>query len=322
MEIVNSLWVEKYRPKTVEDIIMPEDYLEKFKGYISKNELSNLLLYGPPGGGKTTLARILTSKNGLIQNYEDNVLAINGSAKETRGINFTNEVVEPFLKIPPAGNDRYKIIFIDEADYLTDASFHSFRGIIEKYSSYGRFIFTCNYISKIPEAVQSRLTDYKLKQVSEEFVFNHVKDILKKEKIKYKEDDIKFLINNLYPDIRKIVDRTQKFSANGELKINKDITLSKEKLIISLFSEIIDAIKNKQNQKISGFINQILSTINDYDIDFREIYTKIFFKKEIPVPVKVVVNKYTNTHNNCLVDSMHFMSMIFESINTLQQFHK
>ena len=322
MDLANSLWIEKYRPKVLEDIVMPDNYREEFKTCWSKMEIPNLLLYGPPGGGKTTLARIVVSKNGFLKNPNDNLLELNGSAKESRGINFVSETIEPFLKIPPANPDKYKFVFIDEADYLTDQSIHSLRGIIEKYIAYGRFIFTCNYVSKLPEAILSRFQEYKFKQVSEEYVYKYSKNILDNENVTFKEDDLKFIIDNLYPDIRKIVGKLQRLSVEGKLVVNKDIALTKENLIVGCVAEIVDHVKNKENHKIGKVINTILDTLNEQDVDYREVYTKIFNKKEIPVPFKIIVNKYTNSHTNCLVDVQHFMAMVFEGIQGLQNYQK
>lgn len=323
MEIVNALWVEKYRPKKLEDLVLPENYRLDFEKCIKNRNIGNLIFAGPPGSGKTTIARILASKHGVLNHKSDNLLEINGSSKESRGINFVDSVIEPFLKIPPAGKDPFKIIFIDEADALTDASFKSLRGIIEAAHEQNRFIFTCNYLSKIPDPVQSRFQTYIFKQMPVEFVVEFYKKILDTEKIKYSDEDVKFIIDGVYPDVRKGIQILQQNSHSGTLKINKSLSLTNEKAIIGSVIEIINYIKNDETQKINKSVNDILSVItNEYDLDFRSIYSSLFYKNEVPVNVKIIVNKYTNSHGDCLIPSMHFMAMIFEIIKSLQEYKK
>jgi DNA polymerase III delta prime subunit len=319
MEIVNTLWVEKYRPKEIKDLVLPDEYRKEFEKFIERRDIPGLLLAGPPGSGKSTLARILTSKYGIMNNPNDNLLEINGSAKETRGISFVQDVIEPFLKVPPI-IDKYKIVFIDEGDYLTDASFNSLRNVIEKYSKYCRFIFTCNYISKIPEPIQSRLETYMFKQFPIEFVVNYGKNILDKESVKYSEVDLKYICESLYPDVRKVTNSLQRCSMSGELKVNKDVVLSNEKVLLSNVVEIINFTVKKENSKIGKILTSVVEILNEQDLDFRNIYQALFFMKEIPIPAKIVVNKFSISHNDCLIPSMHFMAMIFEIIKSLQEY--
>ena len=234
MEIVNALWVEKYRPKKLEDLVLPESQKLDFEKCIHNRSIGNLIFAGPPGSGKTTIARILASKRGVLNHPSDNLLEMNGSSKESRGINFVDSVIEPFLKIPPAGRDTFKIVFIDEADFLTDASFKSLRGIIESAHEQNRFIFTCNYLSKIPDPVQSRFQTYIFKQMPIDFVVEYYKKILNAENIKYNEEDIRFVIDGVYPDVRKGVQILQQNSHSGTLKINKNLSLTNEKSIVGL----------------------------------------------------------------------------------------
>lgn len=322
MNILNSLWVEKYRPKKLEELILPEDYRIIFEKSIEKKDIANFLFYGSPGGGKTALARILSSKNGVLLNANDNLLEINGSSKEGKSINCVQDIIEPFLKIPPAGSDKNKIVFIDEADFMTSHSFHSLRHIIEKYSSYGRFIITCNYMSKIPEAIQSRFQSFIFKQLPLDFVISYCVNILKNEEIKYIDDDIKYVVKSLFPDIRRIVNTLQKCSASGKLMVTSEAVLTTEKIVISSFIDIISAIKDGQKQKINKFVSIIIEQLNKTDLEYRSIYSDLFKRKQIPVPVKIVVNKYANNHGDCLVPAMHFSAMIFESIKALGDYGK
>jgi DNA polymerase III delta prime subunit len=320
VEIINSLWVEKFRPKKLEDLVLPENYKKDFNECIKRRFIPNILLSGGPGSGKTALTRIICSKEGIIQNREDNVLELNGSARESRNIGYVSEVIEPYLKIPPAKPDLYKIVFIDEFDYYTDAAFSSLRGIIEKYSAHARFIFTCNYVSKIPEAIQSRCQHYVFKQMPIEFVIEYCKGILVAEKINFEDKDLKFIIDNLYPDIRRIVNTLQRSSLSGKLITDRSISLSSEKIIISNVVEIISFIQSGEDHKINNIINNLVKMLGELDLDFRTIYTDLFFRTEVPTNAKIIINKYSNSHVDCLLPNMHFLSCTFEIIQGLQKY--
>jgi len=320
VELANSLWVEKYRPKKISELVLPDQYVEDFNICIQKQEISHFLFSGSPGSGKTCVAQILCSKEGIIQNKNDNVLEVDGSAKASRGITFVEDVIEQYLKIPPAPPDKYKIVFIDEADQLTDSAFKSLRHIMEKYSRHSRFILTCNYVSKIEDAVQSRCQHYIFKQMPVEFVINYGKTILESEKISFDEKDLKFAVDQLYPDIRKIIGTLQKCSQTGKLKTDKNSVLSTEKTIISGIIEMIGFIQAGQDHKINAIINNIVQLVGDMDLDYRAIYTDLFFRETVPTVAKILINKYSNGHADCLLPHQHFMAMVFEIIQGLQKY--
>jgi replication factor C small subunit len=321
-EVLDSMWNEKYRPKTLDELSLPERYNQDFRRIIEKGSLPNLLFSGPPGGGKTTLALILCSKNGVLFNKNDNLLMANGSSKKGRSINFVDQVVEPFLKHPPAG-DKYKVVFMDEADNITPDAYDSWRGIIEKYhKEYGRFIWTGNYISKIPGPVQSRFTPYVFQQIPKEQVLEYCKSILKSEQIDHVDKDVNFIINQLYPDVRRIVNILQRCSWEGKLVVDRDAIITNERVLISNVVEIVSLIEKSEDNKIGPVINKMVEILASQDVEFRNIYTELFFMKKIPAPVKITVNKYSNSHQGCLIPHMHFMAMVFEIIKVLQDYRK
>jgi len=320
VDLLESIWVDKYRPKTINDVVFSGDQKQDFIKYVANREIPHICLYGPPGGGKTTIAMILSSKDGILNNPKDNLMEINGSAKNTRGIGFVEDTIVPYLKLPPIG-DKHKILFIDEADYLTDSAFHALRQPIERFSPTTRFILTCNYISKIPDALQSRFLCYEFKQMPLDYVFDHCKMILENEKVEFEDKNIKYVISNLYPDIRRIVNTMQRCSNSGILKVNKDAVLTSEKLIVASIIEITTAIQQKQMGSIGKNIEAILKIVEKKDVEYRSLYSTLFFTKGIVAPAKVIINKYTNSHSDCLVPSMHFISLVFDIIKCLKEFY-
>jgi len=320
MDLLNTLWVERYRPKKLDEMVLQDSDRSDFETFIANRDIPVLLLYGPPGGGKTAIAQILSSPLGVLKNPRENLLTINGSGQSTRGIGFVEGTIEPFLKIPPDGTDKNKIVFIDESDNLTRDAMLSLRNIIEKYSEYGRFIFTCNHLSKMEDAITSRSQLYEFRRMPIEYIASFATKIMDNEKIKYSEEDLKYICESLYPDIRRIVNTLQKNSMSGELKIDKSAILTTERKIITSILEIINFINSNQKNKIGNIISEIIKLLNERDIEYKRIYEDLFFRKEIPPNCKIAINKYSNDHQTCLVPSMHFMALVFEMINNLTKY--
>ena len=175
-------------------------------------------------------------------------------------------------------------------------------------------LFNCNYLSRIPGPVQSRFTQYKFQQIPKEFVLDYCRKILEAENIEYEIKDVQFAIDNLYPDVRQIISTIAKCSLQGSLNISEDAVKTKEKKLLGMLLQIIGFIEKGENAKIGRMVAGLIEELKEEDFEYRNLYETLFFKDKFPLQAKVVVNKYSNSHQNSLVPSMHFMSMVFEMI--------
>jgi len=253
----NSLFVEKYRSKTLEDYIGNEQLKSIVAQYIEKNDLQNLLLYGTPGTGKTTLAKL------IVNNFNCDFLYINAS--DERGIDTIRDKVQGFAS--SASFKPIKIIILDEADFLTIQTQASLRNIIETYSRTTRFILTCNYLERIIDPLQSRCQVLKITPPSKKEVAKHIAIILDKEEINYELEDLVLVVNKHYPDVRKILNTCQVNTVDSTLKVDKTVLTGgyKDGLLKELKSPTKPSFKN---------IRQILADSN-LD-DFEEIYRFLY----------------------------------------------
>jgi DNA polymerase III delta prime subunit len=259
----NSLFVEKYRSKTLEDYIGNEQLKSIVAQYIKKNDLQNLLLYGTPGTGKTTLAKL------IVNNFDCDFLYINAS--DERGIDTIRDKVQGFAS--SASFKPIKIIILDEADFLTIQAQASLRNIIETYSRTTRFILTCNYLERIIDPLQSRCQVLKITPPSKKEVAKHIAGILDKEDIHYTLDDLALVVNKHYPDVRKILNTCQVNTVDGGAN---DLYLKIDKTILSSNSYKDGVLKELKSPTKSSFknIRQILADSN-LD-DFEEIYRFLY----------------------------------------------
>lgn len=304
------LWVEKYRPRKLEDLVLPKETEESIKKYLESGEIPNLLFVGPPGSGKTTLARVILD---LIYQTPDDFIVLNGS--DTRGIATVRDVVVGFLSTPVIDSrHKQKCVFIDEFDGFTNDAFKSLRHTIEKYSKTGRFLCTANYVFKIPDPILSRFQVYTFDRIPTSFARDYCKRILESENVKYDPNDIELLVANLYPDIRKMVQVLQQFSIDGELKhLTADKIQGIEKKIVALICESIISAQQGKRSIVDKTLSFLVNELTDYNVNYAQLYHDLFESK-IPVWSKVIINKYANDHMHCLSPKMHFMALVFEVI--------
>ncbi len=263
------LWVEKYRPKTIEDCILPEATKKTFLDFLKKGEVPNLLLAGPAGCGKTTVAKALCNQLGV------DVYVINGS-DEGRFLDTVRNNAKNFASTVSLSSDaKHKVIIIDEADNTTPDVQLLLRASIEEFSSNCRFIFTCNYKNKIIEPLHSRCAVIEFSvnakqkpQLQAEF-FKRLNGILDTERIQSDTKVLIELINKHFPDWRRILNECQRYSVGGQIDSG----------ILAHFSDakVNDLIKNLKEKNFPEVRKWCVNNLdNDPGVLLRRIYDALY----------------------------------------------
>ena len=302
----NSLFVEKYRSKTLDEYVGNEQLKQIVAQYIEKNDLQNLLLYGTPGTGKTTLAKL------IVCNFNCDYLYINAS--DERGIDTIRDKVQGFAS--SASFKPIKIIILDEADFLTIQAQASLRNIIETYSRTTRFILTCNYLERIIDPLQSRCQVLKITPPSKREVAQHVSIILDKEDINYELEDLVLVVNKHYPDVRKILNTCQVNTVDNVLKVDKTVLTGgyKDGLLKELKSPSKDTFKN---------IRQILadSNLDDFEDVYRFLYDTLdeYGKNDLTKATIIIDIENYMYHANFRIDKeINVCALIASILKTIQ----
>jgi len=209
---MKELWVEKYRPKTVDGYVFRDDHQRKqIATWIKDKSIPHLILSGVAGIGKTTLAKILINEIG-IEDYD--VLEINASRQ--RGIDVIRDTITNFVSMIPFG--PFKVVLLDEADFLTPEAQATMRGVMEEYHHTARFILTCNYPNRIIPALHSRCQGFHVERTDQTEYTARVATILVEENIEFDLDTLDMYVKVAYPDLRKCIQLVQQNSTEGKLE--------------------------------------------------------------------------------------------------------
>jgi replication factor C small subunit len=224
--VFDSLWVEKYRPKKLEDVVLDPGIRNTFEEYIRNGDIPNLLFSGKPGTGKTTIAKI------LLHTLNADTMIMNSSSD--RGIDVVRNKFTNFMAI--RGSHKWRIILCEEADGLTPEAQQAMRNVMEECAGRGRCILTCNYLNKIIEPIRSRCQFIEFKEVPRKACFKQLQGILGQEKVKHDTDTVLGLVDAYYPDMRAMINAMQLSTTGKVLKeIRED--LNENILVMKLIKE-------------------------------------------------------------------------------------
>jgi DNA polymerase III delta prime subunit len=260
------LWVEKYRPKTIEDCILPDALKETFQEFVKRKEIPNLLLSGTAGVGKTTVAKALCNEVGC------DYIIINGS--DESGIDVLRNKIKNYASSVSLSGGR-KVVIIDEADYLNPNSTQpALRGAIEEFASNCSFIFTCNFKNRIIDPIHSRCSviDFKINGSKPKLasqLFKRVENILSQEGITYDKEVVAAVITKHFPDNRRILNELQRYSASGS--IDKGILSSVADIQLA---DLLRALKDKDFASARKWVTNNLD--NDPSRIFRKLYDSLY----------------------------------------------
>jgi replication factor C small subunit len=287
----HSLWVEKHRPNTLDGYLGNESFLGDLKEWIDKGDFPNLLLYGGPGTGKTTAAKL------IIHNIDCDSMYMNCS--DENGIDAIREKVKAFASA--ASFKPLKVVILDEADFLTVNAQAALRNIIETFSLHTRFIFTCNFVERIISPLQSRLASYALQPPTPKQLFNHINRILEQEEVEYEPKDVTFVVKQFYPDIRKTLNNIQSCIKSGRVDITgKSFTKS------NYIQEIVDKITTPTKTTLT----EVRQIVADNDIrDFSEIYRALYDSTQSATKIIVIAEGIHNSVTS-IDKEITFMSTI------------
>ena len=302
----NTLWVEKYRPSTLENYIGNEHLTSKVKHYLETGDLPHLLLFGKAGTGKTTLAKI------LVKNIECDYLYINAS--DENNVETVRTKVKEFAST--IGFKDMKVIILDECDYITPNAQAALRNLMETFSKHCRFILTCNFVERIIDPIQSRCQSFQIIPPSKSDVAKHLHNILIKENVIDTMEDIKVLIDSSYPDIRRVINSAQRNVVNGKLKLDTSSIIQNDYKL-----KLLKILKTQNGKTAFTEIRQLLADnkITDFADLFRLLYDEVdsYGKGHIAECI-LIIARYELSDSQVVDKEINAMAMIIELLGVIK----
>jgi len=258
----HSLWVEKYRPNKLQDYVGNEHLKSKVETYLESGDVPHLLLYGRAGTGKTTLAKL------IVNSLDCDYIIINAS--DENNVDTVRNKVKNFAS--SMGFKPFKIIIMDEFDYMSQNAQAILRNLMETFSKHCRFILTCNYVEKVIEPIQSRCQSFQIIPPTKKDVAIQMSKILKAEGVEFDVKDLVPIIDASYPDIRKVINTCQLNSHKGKLKVDVQNLLENDYKL-----KVLDILKSNDDKR-NKYMKLRQAIIDSRASEFSELYTLLYDK--------------------------------------------
>jgi replication factor C small subunit len=303
----NTLWVEAFRPDTLDGYVGNEHVVSKVKVYLESGDVPHLLFYGQAGTGKTTLAKI------IAKGVDSDVMYINAS--DENNIETVRTKIKNFAST--VGFRRWKIVILDEADYMTPNGQAALRNLMETFSKTCRFILTCNYVEKIIDPIQSRCQAFAIEPPNRKEVAKRIVNILNARSIKYDNQDLVTVINSGYPDIRRILNSCQSQIVDNQLVIDDNSLVQ-----ANYMTKLLEILKGSSDKKTAfrdarQLIND--SKVKDFTALYRYLFDELDTYAEGSIAAAILILAEAQYQDTFAVDKeLHVMAMLIKLLNEIK----
>ena len=302
----HTLWVERYRPVSLENYIGNEHLKTKVSRYISTGDIPHLLLHGKAGTGKTTLAKLLVSNIDCDQMYVN--------ASDENNVETVRNKIKMFAS--SVGFKDLKVIILDECDFLTPNAQAALRNLMETFSKHCRFILTCNYVERIIDPIQSRCQSFQIIPPSKKEVAIHTSKILNTEGVSFDNEQIVTMVNSSYPDIRRIINAVQRNIVDNNLIVDTESLVQNDYKL-----QVLEILQTQDKKNAFKNLRQLLadSQIRDYADLFRLLYDEInSYGKGHIAEVILTIAKYELSDAQVVDKEINAMAMLIEILNIIK----
>ena len=305
-KVDNSLWVESYRPTKLVDYVGNEHLKSKVEGYLESGDVPHLLLYGRAGTGKTTLAKL------IVKSVDCDYMVINAS--DENNVDTVRNKVKNFAS--SMGFKKWKIIILDEFDYMSPNAQAILRNLMETFSQHCRFILTCNYVEKVIEPIQSRCQSFQIVPPTKKDVAVQISKILNNENVKFEPKDLVPIIDAGYPDIRKIINTCQLNSNKGKLQVDTQNLLENDYKM-----KVLDILKSKDDKR-NKYMTMRQTIIDSRVTDFTELFTLLYDKVDEYAPantanVIIALSEGQTRHFHSIDKEIPMAATLIEILNLI-----